>query len=424
MAFCKSLFIAMVFFVGSARGSTNFYAQINTANTNVYLGQVFNVDVIVKAPEKPDVPMLDALADFNVRVLDAGQATSETNTWLYRFSFRAKTEGDLRIPPLRFGKATSNALSIRAHKPEQTDRMTLSQELSTQSVYVGEPVLLTTTWDSTYPFGAIKAVDFHFPVLNDRRFQLLELYEPEKENKAQTTGLPVQGTRVLASRNSYTTEEIEHQSLTFSKILIPKKSGKIEIPPATLLCAAEQEKQAGGKQARSAFQYPSYFDNTFFDQNVSGDNWSRIYVESKPIELNVKALPIVGRPDLFNGMVGDFTIEVNAEPTEVRVGEPVTLTITVTANEFMENIFFEHLRYQPLLVNRFEIPSDRSLPVRSGKSKIYTQTIRPLSTSLNAVPPLQLSYFSPSSNSYITVQSKPIPLNVSPADDVGILVEE
>ncbi|MEE9369044.1 MAG: hypothetical protein V3V05_09290 [Pontiella sp.] len=417
MAFCKHLVIALILLAGSSPGSTNFYAHVNAAETNVFLGQVFNIDVIVKAPQKPSPPALDGLADFNVTVLDAGRAASETNTWFYRFSFRAKTEGDLNIPSLRFGNIYSEAVAIRARKPEQTDRMTLRQELTAQSVYVGEPVLLTTTWDSTYQFGAIKAVDFHFPVLNDKRFQLLELYEPGKESNSQTTGLPVHGTRVLATRNSQKIAEVQHQSLAFSKILIPKKSGKIEIQSATLLCAAEQEKNATGKQARSAFQYPAYFDNTFFDQNISGDNWSRIYTESKPLELDVKPLPVEGRPDLFNGMVGDYTIRVEAEPTDVRVGEPITLTITITAAEFMENIFFEHLRYQPLLVNRFEIPSDRSLPVREGKSKTYTQTIRPLSSSLDAVPPIQLSYFSPSSNAFITAQSKPIFLNVSPADD-------
>lgn len=280
--------------------------------------------------------------------------------------------------------------------------------------------MLTATWDSTYQFGAIKSVDLHFPILNDKRFQALELYEPGKENNAQSTGLPVHGTRVLATRNSYKVGEVQHQSLAFSKLLIPKHSGTLIIQPATLLCAAETEKNPKGKQSRSAFQYPSYFDNTFFDQNVTGRNWSRIYTESAPIELEVKPLPTEGRPDLFNGMVGDYSIQVEAEPTQVRVGEPITLTITITAQEYMENIFFQPLRYQPGLINRFEVPSDRSLPLREGKSKIFTQTIRPLSTSNTEVPALQLAYFSPASNAYITATSDPIPLTVSPAEDIGV----
>ena len=415
----KRLFLILAMASGAASASTNFYALATVSETNVYLGQVFNLDVIVQDDQKPNVPNTN-LPDFNMTPLVEGKETSETNTWFYRFALRAKQDGDLSIPVIRFGNTYTKPIGIRANKPQTTDRMTLDQKISVQSVYVGEPVLLSTVWDSTYQFGAIKAVDFHFPILNDDRFQILELYEPQKEKNAQSTGLPVQGTRVLATRKSYQLEGTQHQALQFSKILIPKKSGKIVIPPATLLCAAEKEKVVNNKTRRSAFQYPAYFDNTFFDQNVTGDQWTRIFTESKPIELEVKPLPTEGRPDLFNGMVGDYSIEVSAEPTAVRVGDPITLTVKITASGFMENIFFEPLRYQPYLVNRFEIPSDRSLPLREGKSKIYTQTIRPLSTGNNEVPPIQLAFFNPASDAYVTIESAAIPLSVTPAEELGI----
>ena len=416
-AFCASLWL----FTTAVQAETNFYAQATATETNVFLGQVFNLDVIVKAEAKPDAPRIEGIAGLNVTTLTDGQATSSTNTWLYRYALRATQEGELTIPPLRFGKAYTESIAVRANKPAATDRMKLTQELSAQSVFVGEPVLLATTWDSTYQFGAIKAVDFNFPILNDKRFQVLEVYEPNKESNANATGLPVHGTRVLATRKSHQVDGVQHQSLAFSKLLIPKKGGKIVIPPATLLCATEKEKDAKNpKQRRSAFQYPAYFDNTFFDQNLTGRDWQRIFTESQPLVLEVKPLPQEGRPDLFNGMVGEFMIDVAAEPTEVREGEPITLTITVTAANFMENIFFQPLRYQPLLVNRFEIPSDRSLPKREGKSKVYTQTIRPLSTNISEVPPLKLAFFSPSSNTYVTVQSEAIPIRVSPAEEIGV----
>jgi hypothetical protein len=407
--------------IQSVAANTNYYAQATATETNVFLGQVFNVDVVVKADEKPDVPNLDSIEGFNVTVLDAGKPTNQDNTWLYRFALRATADGNLSVPKMRFGSVATEPINVQAKKPEVTDRMTLSQMLSAQSVYVGEPALLKTTWDSTYQFGSIKAVDFHFPALNDKRFQIMEEFNPNKENQSGATGLPVHGTRVMAMRNSYQKEEVQHQSLTFNKILIPKKSGKIAVAPATLLCAADKEQDLkNAKNRRSAFQYPAYFDNTFFDQNVTGEKWKRIYTESQPLVLDVKPLPTEGRPDLFNGMVGDFSIEVSAEPTNVKVGEPITLTIKVTAQQFIENIFFPPLRYQPNLVNRFEIPTDRSLPKQEGKSKIYTQTIRALSTANNEVPPIQLSFFNPATTEYVTAESAAIPLTVSAAEEIGV----
>jgi hypothetical protein len=161
-----------------ASAETEVYAYASTAETNVFLGQVFTVDVIVKAPEQPDAPDMSHLDGFNVTVLDAGRATSETNTFHFRYAFRASREGQLKIPALRFGNTATEVLAIQARKPENTDRMTLTTTASKASVYLGEPVILTTTWDSTYQFGALKAVDFYFPILNNKRFQILEPYEP------------------------------------------------------------------------------------------------------------------------------------------------------------------------------------------------------------------------------------------------------
>ncbi|HEY5654074.1 MAG TPA: BatD family protein, partial [Pontiella sp.] len=417
----KILLFAILLSPSITHGSTNQYAQATTSQTKVFLGQVFHLDVTIKSDKKPRPPILSGLLDFNSTVLVEGRPTSVNNTWHYRFALRPTREGTLTIPPLDFGSVSSNPVIIEAEKPEESARMTLTQELSAQSVFAGEPVVLTTTWDTTYQLVSIKAVDFNFPILNDKRFQVLELYDPDKESRKQTTGIPVQGTRILADRKSYQKGEVQHQTLSFKKILIPEKSGSIELEKATLLCAAERKDDVpNSKWKRTTFQYPAYFDNTFFDHNADGENWKRIYAEAPALKLEVKPLPRENRPDTFNGMVGNFSLSVNAEPTNLRIGDPITLTITVSSDTFMENILFPPLRHQPLLINQFEIPSDRALPQRKEKSKIYTQTIRPLSAELKEIPPIQLSFFNPASNAYVTVQSKPIPIQVTPPEDISV----
>lgn len=423
----KNTLMVLALAVGSAHAATNFYAEATVSETNVYLGQVFNLDVIVKVPDRPEPPADTRMEGFNAVLLVSGQTTRTANTYLFRYSLRAKREGELVIPSLRFlaggHVVVTQPLAITARKPTLTNRMGLETTVSTHTCYVGEPVLLTTVWDSTYPFGALKSVDFSFPVLADKRFKVLAPYDPDKESQAETTGLPVDGTRVLATRRSYEDGGTQHQSLSFIKILIPKKTGKIIVPPSTLICAVDQEKPKSSQGRRSAFQYPSYFDNTFFDQNVTEGRYARVYTESKPLELDVRPLPVEGRPALFSGLVGEYAITVTAEPAAVRVEDPVTLTITVTSSGFMENIVLPPLRCQPLLVNHFEIPSDRPLPERRGKSKIYTQTIRPLLTTITNVPPLELTFFNPASNAYLTVHSASIPLTVFPAEEIKVYGE-
>ncbi len=421
MFFRKYIFIAFMTCSVTVQADDAFYAQATASATNVYLGQVFNVDVIVRTPRQPPAPELSDLPDFNAVLLEAAAVSHTTNMWLYRFAFRARQKGELTIPSLRFGNLETAPLNIHARKPVKTDRMTLTGRLSAREVYVGEPVLLTTEWDSIYPFSALKAVDFHFPILDDRRFDVLDLYAPGNEDHAQATGLPVHGTRVLAERRSYENEGTQHQSLSFSKILVPGAAGRLTIPASTLLCAADESASENANlNRRTAFQYPAYFDNTFFDRNVTDRSYDRIYTESDSLVLEVKPLPAAGRPALFNGLVGEYSIEVEAEPKTVRVGDAITLTVTVTSAGFMENITLPPLRDQSLLASQFEIPSERALPARTQTSKIYTQTVRPLSTSVSNVPPLELSYFHPVSNAYMTVCSPAIPLTVTPSTGIAI----
>ncbi len=159
-------------------------------------------------------------------------------------------------------------------------------------------------------------------------------------------------------------------------------------------------------------QYPAYFDNTFFDQNVTGDKWTRIYTESKPIELNVKPLPTEGRPDLFNGMVGAYTIEVTSEPAQVRVGDPITLTISLTGPDYLEHVTLPPLTDQNNLIKNFKIPSERATGEIQGKTKVFTQTIRALRSDINQIPAVELPYFDTSTGEYKTARTKPIPLTV------------
>ena len=411
---------------GYADSPTNrWYAQLTSSQKEVFIGQVFSVDVLVNMPETFTPPDLKKLTAFHVTPIQSRTATQTPNTYLFRYAFRAKQAGRQRIPSLKFISPTQTVstkpVSILVKKPQKTDQMTLSLRLSKTSVYEGEPVLITTTWDSTYPFSAIKSVDFQFPYFADSRFKIKSRFEPNAENKKNATGLPVQGTRVIASRRNYKKSKVMHQSLTFSKVLIPQKSGKITLPSISVLCATEKRNpKQKRKHNYSAFQFAPYFNNTFFDKNDTSKKWILIYTEFVAPTLNVKPLPVENCSKLFNGMVGEYSLSVSAEPIQVQVGEPITLTIEIKSKAFMENIYFPSLHDQPNLLNQFKIPTERALPQLTKTSKIYTQTIWPRSTNLTEIPAIQLAYFSPTSNQYVIAQSAPIQIKVTPAKSIDV----
>ena len=302
-------------------------------------------------------------------------------------------------------------LFLRAKELNPSNKIALETTLSTPSVYLGEPLLLTVSWKSTIPFARIKAVDFSFPLFDDPAFRLLSLYQPDLEHQPDTTGLPVHGTRILATRKTIETSNKKQQSLTFKKILIPQQAGMLQIPASTLLCATKIDPNAS---TRNAFLYPAYFDNTFFDQELSDEKYNRIYTRSNPLPLQVKPLP-AGAPPLFSGLVGTFQIEVSAKPKQVHLGDPVLLTLTISTPHFAEAIQLPPLRRQSDLASSFKIPEEIELPQLQKNAKTYTIPLRPQSTSITSIPPIRLVFFDPSSQTYRTIQSDPIPLKVLPA---------
>ncbi len=76
---------------------------------------------------------------------------------------------------------------------------------------------------------------------------------------------------------------------------------------------------------------------------VSSGSFGRLRGEdviavAKPITVEVKDAPLEGRPDSYVGGVGQFEVASQLTPTQVRVGEPMTLALTITGRGTLDRI--------------------------------------------------------------------------------------
>lgn len=135
-----------------------------------------------------------------------------------------------------------------------------------------------------------------------------------------------------------------------------------------------------------------------------------------------RPLPEAGRPDDFTGAIGRFTVDASAKPTDVAVGDPITVTFRVTGDDAgsLEGVRLPPFHRDPTLAASFRIPADEVAGSIVGNVKTFTQTFRPLADSVKEIPPLKLSYFDPERNGYATVSSAPIPLAVSPSERLAL----
>jgi len=135
--------------------------------------------------------------------------------------------------------------------------------------------------------------------------------------------------------------------------------------------------------------------------------------------IQIESPPTQGRPPTFAGAVGQFEFRVSAKPTEVAVGDPITLTLTIQDRSQLPTdmgvLKPPNLAADADLARSFRIAGDPPSGIVAGRRKSFTQTIRARNDAVTAVPPVSFSYFDPQRREYVTVLSTPISLRVDPA---------
>jgi hypothetical protein len=133
-------------------------------------------------------------------------------------------------------------------------------------------------------------------------------------------------------------------------------------------------------------------------------------VTSQAIE--VRPLPTDGAPPFFNGAVGRYQMDVRAKPTQVRVGDPITLSIAIRGEGRLDTLSPPPLARLDELTERFRVPDEALAGDVDGNVKRFTQSIRARSADVSEIPAIPFAYFDPQAEKYVTVRSNPIPLQV------------
>src|SRR5262249_36994143 len=79
---------------------------------------------------------------------------------------------------------------------------------------------------------------------------------------------------------------------------------------------------------------------------------------SPPVTIPIAAVPKQGQPDAFTGGIGMFKLSATAQPTKVRVGDPITLTVRVTGSGTLEDAGPPKLASLPKWDSDFKVHDD------------------------------------------------------------------
>jgi hypothetical protein len=389
----------------------------------VFVGDSFLFQIQIQGHDAPETPDVSGIQDFDVESLGGRQNSSSSVTivngrmakreslgYLFTYRLTPRRAGPLTIPAIavRAGgrTAATDPVPIRASVPAESEDFKLRLQLSDETCYVGQPVTLTVAW---YIGKDVEGFQFHLPVLSDGRFDATDAeVAVDPMQRDRYLRVPVGAKDVIGEKGRETLQGKEYLTIRFRKILIPRKAGRAPLPRATVSCNA-----VVGLQGRRAGPMDDAFDDFFFGRRKQAVTRKFVTPSNEPV-LNVLDLPASDRPAGFSGLVGRYAIHASAAPTEVRVGDPITLTVRVSGPDYLENVKLPALDRQPALAKDFKIPAEMAAAKGEGKAKVFTQTIRARHADVKAVPPIELPYFDAAAGRYAVARSEPIPLAVSP----------
>jgi len=409
--------LALVCAAGAAAQQEPLSARAVVDKQEVMAGEPFLLEIRVKGSESPEKPDLSGLEGFDVVPLGGSSNSSQSVTiingrltrivehgfvWNYRLT--AREPGVYTIPAIEIradGRtARTRPIQIRVSPPEETEDFKLRVTLSAHKAYVGQALEMTVKW---YVGRNVRNFVWTVPVLDDDRFEFADpriQLDPNRHIR-----IPIGSGEAIAERDRETLDGREFVTVTLRKYVIPREPGRYRFPQATV---------AG--QTLRGFRRPRSLLDELFDDDFFGFGRQAVFenfvVPSNRPELEVLPLPEAGRPPNFSGLVGTFRIRASASPTEVNVGDPITLTLEVSGPPYLGNVDLPPLAGQPALARDFKIPSERADGVVEGGVKKFTQTLRAMHPGVKQIPPVELAYFNPRSGRYEIARTDPIPITV------------
>jgi hypothetical protein len=224
----------------------------------------------------------------------------------------------------------------------------------------------------------------------------------------QFTGQPADGFSVgKMSQGQQQRAQIGNHLYTvipLSFALTAVKSGTLSLGPftASATYVVPSANQAGG--------------DPFFRQFFNQGEQRQISLATDTLTVESHPLPVAGRPANFGGAIGDFTLTASIGPTNLTVGDPVTVRVQIAGRGALDAIQLPDLSslknfkiFPPTA--KTEITDQLGL---EGK-KSFEEIVTPENPEVREWPAFSFSFFNPRDGRYHTLTQPAVPLTVKAA---------
>ena len=339
--------------------------------------------------ETPQIPPLP-----NLTVASAGQSSQfsflngqRSTQVTFSYQLTATQPGDVVIPAIQ-GRANGVALNtqplaLRIVKSDTTVSYTnyafARLIVPKTEVYLGEPISIEMDlyWQDA-------ARDVHVPQLKADGFTLGQMPRP-----------------------------------TQSRTQIGNVIYNLVVCRLTATAARTGTVTLGPAEATMTLVLPVPGARRDFFGNVQGQAHA-LTVTSEAVAMRVLPLPRENVPPGFNGAIGNFRMNVTAGPTNLTVGDPITVRVQIAGNGPIESLQFPaQTDWRDFNTYPATSKSDVTDPLGLAGSKAFEQVVIPQNHEIQALPQLRFSFFDPQAKAYRTLSGPLFPLSIRAAAGVA-----
>lgn len=404
----RAWMVVLLLSLGVPQARADIQVQVEVTPRQAELGEPLTLVIEIQGTQDVEPPALSELDGFDTRYVGPSTQMSIVNNQYsasvrHRYTLWARREGRFTLGPFRLEhqgrEYQTGAVEVEIHSARPPSH---GQALSERSDHSGEDLWLEIRTPEHEVFlhqriplevilyvGGVRIADAQYPLLPGDGVSL----EPFEEPVSQRRTVRGEMFRVLRFRTT----------------VVPLHSGTIELGPASLQLSVIRQAPPSSL---------NLFDR-FFSDSLLGTERRPWTLRSNALSLSVVPLPEEGRPATFSGAVGQFRMDVTADPTQLQVGDPLTLRMLLSGNGKVTDA------QPPSLVNadgfRTYTPQmDQPDP----DTTVFEQVLIPQDETLETIPAVHFSYFDPEAAQYRTLTSQPIRLLLRPAPDgqqVGVV---
>lgn len=360
------------------------YAVVANANATGYAPPAFNGLIVIAGPNTSN----------SMQWVNGQTSVQTTLTW----SLRAPKDGKYTIGPavIMVGaqRFETQPITIEVTKGTPSNNQAQSQTdpkhgtnisggdlfirtgVSKTKCYIGEQIVITQKVYCRLQFVGFQK--FEQPTYDGFYSQ-----QQESLSKGQLSMENIDGV------NYYTFE-------LFRTLATANQAGKITLTPV------EGDVVVRQKASRPRNIFEQFLGGGFEDVPVS--------VKSRPFSVDVMPLPEDGKPESFNGAVGNFTSKLNASRTELKANDAFNLKLTVSGKGNIKLLSAPKIE----LPQGFEAYEPKI--TENASSKTFDYLVIPRNEGDFVIKDLEFSFFNLDTKKYVRLPSEEIKIKVLPAD--------